>query len=451
MDYDYFVIGAGSGGVRSARIAAQHGAKVGLAEARHLGGTCVNVGCVPKKLMTYAGGFSHALHDMPFYGWEQPKADFDWTKFIANKDNEIRRLQGIYQNLLQGAGVEIFRGYAALKDTHTVEINGQAISAQNILIAAGGKPRLPDFSGAEHVLVSDDMFALPRLPKKMVILGGGYIAVEFACIFHNLGVDVTMVNRGNMILRGFDDDLRLQLCEDMRARGIEMHFDTTVDRLEQCGSAYCVHTSAGHSIDCDVVFAAIGRVAETDRLGLSALGIETTPTGQIDVNDDWQTSVDNIYAIGDVTTSRFNLTPYAIAQGHILADRLFCPDKPPRDCCFDTVATAIFSDPPLSTVGLTEEEAHKEGIDYAVYRSSFRTLKDTLTDGKEKTTIKLLTDKTSDRVIGAHMLGPDSPEIMQGIAIAMSCKATKKDFDRTLGIHPTAAEEWVTLKEVMRS
>ncbi len=443
--FDYFVIGAGSGGVRSARIAAQHGAKVGVAEASDLGGTCVNLGCVPKKLLAYGSDYGAHFEDARGYGWDAPKdISFDWGKLVENKNNEIKRLNGIYQKLLDGAGVEILRGFAKFEDANTVDVGGEKITADKFLIAVGGAPRLPNHAGAEHMIVSDDAFFLPKLPKHIVIVGGGYVAVEFAHIFHGLGAHVTLLYRGHLFLRGFDDSIRLALADEMRKQGIDLHFNCDIERVEKSGESLIVKTADGKTIECDTAMAAIGRAPKTDKLGLEAAGVATSERGFIEVNDQYQTSTPHIYALGDVTDTPA-LTPVAIKEGHILADRLF-GGHPERSVNYNYIATAVFSQPPLSTVGLSEEDALAQGHEIEVFISNFKPMKHTLTGRDERSVMKLIVDCKTDKVLGIHMMGLDAPEIMQGFAVALNCGATKADFDRTMAMHPTSAEEFVTMR-----
>jgi len=443
FDYDYFVIGGGSGGVRSARIAALHGAKVGIAEGKHWGGTCVNVGCVPKKLFTYAADFGCAFKDSEGYGWSTEKASFDWKTLLNNKNKEIERLNGIYGNILGNAGVTTYEGYATFKDKHTVEVDGQEITAEKFLIAVGGTPRKPSYPGAEHTLNSDEIFYIDHLPKHIVIEGGGYIAVEFAHIFHGFGCDVTISYRKDVLVRDFDRDIANFLTEEMQKQGINLKLNTTIEKVEK-NENLSVQLDNGEIIECGMVLSAIGRVPNLEKLGLQNTEIETQPNGQIKISDDYQTNVNNIYAVGDVT-NKINLTPVAIAEGHILADRLFKKGDE-RQADFKNIATAIFSKPEIGTVGLSEEQAREQGVDIEIFKSNFKPMKHTLSGRDERTLMKLIVDKKTDKVLGAHMCGSDAAEMIQGISIAFQLGATKADFDRTIGIHPTSAEEWVTMR-----
>jgi len=442
MDFDLFVIGGGSAGVRCARIAAGHGARVGVAEARFWGGTCVNVGCVPKKLLVQAAEYGAWADDAAGFGWQIKKGPHDWATLIAAKDREIGRLNGIYRKLLETAGATIFEAHAHFLDPHTLEVGGQRVTAARIVIATGGHPVRPDIPGAGLGIVSDDAFFLPTMPKRVVIVGGGYIAVEFAGIFAGLGAETHLVYRQPLPLRGFDQDLRTGLAEALADGGITLHPGCVPMSLEADGEARVLHMGEGHSLRADLVFFATGRAPATRRLGLEQAGVEVARGGAIPVDAELRTNVPHIHAIGDVT-DRLNLTPVATAEGHALADSLFGPRK--RAVSLRDVPTAVFSSPPIGTVGLTEEEAAAEGpVD--VYLTRFTPMRHNLTGRARKTVMKLVVDQVSQKVVGAHMLGEDAGEIMQGLAIAVICGATKADFDRTIGIHPTAAEEFVTLR-----
>lgn len=443
-DYDYFVIGAGSGGVRSARIAAGHGAKVAIAEGRHFGGTCVNIGCVPKKLFAYASDYGPAFEDAEGFGWNADNVTFNWKTLIENKNKEINRLNKIYESLLQNSGVTIYDGMARFKDTHTIVVNDEEISADKILIATGGKPRRPTYEGAEHAIVSDNAFYLENFPKHVVIEGGGYIAVEFAHIFHGLGAEVTLIYRGEQILRGFDDDIREFLTEEMEKQGINIILGANIDKIIENNGQKTVFLNNKDEISCDLVFSAIGRIPLTEDLGLENTEIEHKDNGQIIVNDTYQTNIPHIYAVGDVT-DHVNLTPVALAEGHWLADTLFGGIERPAPS-YENIPTAVFSNPPIGTVGLTETQARDQEHEIGIYKSTFKPMRHTLSGRDEKTLMKLIIDQKSDKVLGAHMCGADAPEILQGIGVAIIGGATKADFDRTIGIHPTAAEEFVTMR-----
>ncbi len=451
-DYDLFVIGAGSGGVRASRMAAGYGARVAVAEERYLGGTCVNVGCVPKKLLVCASGFADHYREASGFGWTADEPAFDWGQLIANKNREIERLNGIYRGLLDGAGVELFEGRARMLDPHTVEIesdeNGRhRVTADQVLIAVGSWPDMPPISGIEHAISSNEAFYLERLPERFTVVGGGYIGVEFAGIFAGLGCEVTLIYRGPLFLRGFDGEIRTQLAEEMRSRGIDLRFECQVESIEEVtaddGDRLRLHLDDGDALECGEVLYATGRRPLVADLGLEDCGVALGELGEILVDEFSRSSVPTIWAIGDVT-DRLNLTPVAIHEAMCLSRTLYADEPTPVD--HETVATAVFSQPPLAAVGLTEEEARARYGDVDVYRSRFRPLKLTLTDNQERTLIKLIVDRRTDRVLGAHMLGADAPEIIQGLAVAVKMGATKKDFDAAMAIHPTSAEEFVTLR-----
>ena len=443
-DFDLIVIGAGSGGVRAARWAARYGAKVAIAEDDRLGGTCVNRGCIPKKLYAYAAHFHEDFEDAVGFGWARAAPDFDWAKLVANKEAEITRLNGIYGRLLEQAGVTRVASRAAIAGPHEVVADGRTMSARYVLVATGGVPQRPDIPGAELGIVSDDAFDLKALPRRIAIVGGGYIAVEFAGIFGGLGVETTLFYRGEMILRGFDDDVRRHLAAEMAKKGIALRLETNLAKLERRGGALAATTTRGDVVEVDQVLFATGRIPHTAGLGLERAGVELTKSGAIAVDAYSRTNVGSIYAIGDVT-DRINLTPVAIHEGMCFAETLF-NDRPMRPDYRD-VATAVFSHPPVATVGLTEAEARAEFARVDIYRSTFKPLKHTLSGRDERTLMKLVVDGISDRVLGCHMVGPDSAEIIQGLAIAVKGGATKALFDSTIGIHPTAAEEFVTMRE----
>ena len=443
-DFDLLTIGAGSGGVASSRRAGSYGARVAICEELRVGGTCVLRGCVPKKLLVYGAQFADAFADAEGFGWTVPATDFDWPKLIAAKDKEIGRLSQIYINMLNNSGVEIINGHAALVDPHTVEVAGRTYTAEKILIATGSWPEVPNIPGIEHVISSNEALDLEALPRRIVIVGGGYIAVEFAGIFNGFGSDVVEIIRREQVLRGFDEDLRVYLGEEMRGRGIDIRSNTQVARIDKTAGGYRVTTTAGGKIETDCVMYATGRKPNTKRLGLAEIGVEMKENGAI-VVDEWQRSaVKNIYAIGDVT-DRINLTPVAIAEGRAIAETLY-NDKPIRMDHAD-VPSAVFSNPPIGTVGLSEDEARGQYREVDIYQTRFRPMKNTLSGRAERTFLKLVVDAGTDRVVGCHMLGPDAPEIVQGLAIAIKSGATKKMFDQTVGIHPSAAEEFVTMRE----
>ncbi len=443
-DFDLFVIGAGSGGVRAARFSAQRGARVAIAEDRDLGGTCVNVGCVPKKLFVYASHFREELEDATRgYGWSVGEAGFDWPTLRDNKTREIQRLNGIYEGLLRDAGVKHVEGRATVVDAHTVEVGGVHYSAENILVATGSWPTVPELPGRELTVTSNELFHLETLPRRILIVGGGYIAVEFACIFHGLGVDVTQIYRGPLFLRGFDDDVRSHLAEQMRAKGIDLRFDANVTAIEKMEGGVRATLTDGSKLEVDQVLFATGRHPNSANLGLEKAGVTLAADGSIEVDAYSRTKVPSIWAIGDVT-NRINLTPVAIHEGVCLSETLF--GDGPRTPDHENVPAAVFSQPSIGTVGLTEAEARERYGEVDVYRSTFRALKHTLTDGVERTLMKLIVDRASDRVVGLHMVGPEAGEIVQGFAVAIKAGATKADFDATIGIHPTSAEEFVTMR-----
>jgi glutathione reductase (NADPH) len=446
LDFDLFVIGGGSGGVRCARIAATHGARVGIAEQRFWGGTCVNIGCVPKKFMVMAAEYGGQAEDAAGFGWALEKGAHDWGKLIAAKDKEIARLNGIYKRLLDQAGVRVFESRATLIGPHEIEIGGERVTAERIVIATGGHPVRPDIPGAELGIVSDDAFYLKERPKRVAIIGGGYIAVEFAGIFAGLGSETHLIYRQPLPLRGFDEDLRIGLAEALAGNGIHLHPDTVPQSICEGDGGKALALSDMTVLNVDLVFFATGRAANTAGLGLEAAGVKTGGKGEILVDEALVTSRPHIYAIGDVT-DRLNLTPVATAEGHALADSLF--GKNPRKVSLENVPTAVFSIPPLATVGLTEAEAARLGP-AKIFVTKFTPMRHSITGRTRRTTMKLVVDAETDRILGAHMLGEDAPEIMQGIGIAVISGATKGDFDRTIGIHPTVAEEFVTLRTQTR-
>jgi len=442
-DYDLFVIGAGSGGVRAGRIAAGYGARVAVAEESRVGGTCVIRGCIPKKLLVYAAHFADDFEDAEGYGWTVGPRSFDWAKLIANKDREIDRLNGLYIKGLEGAGATILPHRAVLKDAHTLDVGGRTVTAGTILIATGGRPEKPDLPGIEHAITSDEAFHLAEQPKRVVVVGGGYIAVEFAGIFAGLGSQTTLVHRGEKVLRGFDEEIRDALVVAQAARGIDQRLGRTVSRIDKTADGLAVSLDDGSVIACDQILYATGRRAHTRGLGLEAAGVVVDPAGTIPVDLYSRTNVPNIYAVGDVT-GRVNLTPVAIREGHAFADTVF-GNRPTMVDHLD-IATAVFSTPPIGTVGLSEEEARARYGAVDIYKATFNPLRNTLSGRQERTLMKLVVEPRSDRVLGAHMLGPDSAEIIQGVAIAIKMGATKAQLDATMAIHPTAAEEFVTLR-----
>ena len=445
-DFDLIIIGAGSGGVRLARMSAQRGARVAVVESRYLGGTCVNVGCVPKKLFVYGAHVQDELEDAAGYGWNVPldSTRFDWPTLVANKNAEIERLNGIYGRMLNNAGVTIIEGTASLKDANTVVVGDQSYSARHITVATGSWPVVPDIPGKESVLTSNEMFYLPQLPKQAVVWGGGYIAVEFAGILAGLGVEVTLLYRGELFLRGFDTDVREFIDQEMRKKGVTLKYGVTIESVESEGAHYRVHLNNGETLTTGLVMAATGRRALVDGLGLAELGVEFTDSGHVAVDDHFQTAVPSITALGDVIGTP-QLTPVALAQGMVLSRRLFGDGQGDMD--YSAIPTAVFCQPSIGTVGLTEDEAREAGYTVRIYRSEFRPMKYTLSGRDERSLMKLVVDDGTDRVLGAHMVGPEAGEITQGLAVAIKAGATKAQFDATLGIHPTSAEEFVTMRE----
>lgn len=458
FDVDLFVIGAGSGGVRAARFAAGFGARVAVAESRYLGGTCVNVGCVPKKLLVYGAHFSEDFAHAAGYGWRVDAPDLDWPTLIANKNREIARLNGIYRDLLLNSGVALHEGHARLLDAHTVEVNGRQITAGHILIATGGWPQVPDIPGRELAITSNEAFFLPQLPRRVIVVGGGYIAVEFASIFHGLGAQVTQLYRGELFLRGFDQSVREHLRDELAGKGVDLQFNADVVRIDrQAEGSLAATLRDGRVLIADCVFYATGRRPMLDNLGLESTAVMRDEAGFIRVDERYLSSEPSISAIGDVIgervgagTGRLPLTPVALAEGMAVARRLFRPEEF-RVVDYRLVPTAVFSLPNIGTVGLTEAEALAAGHSVKVFESRFRPMKLTLTGSRERTLMKLVVDADSDRVLGCHMVGAEAGEILQGIAVALKAGATKQVFDDTMGIHPTAAEEFVTMRTVTRT
>ena len=436
-EFDLFVIGAGSGGVRAARFAAGFGAKVAVAESRYLGGTCVNVGCVPKKLLVYGAHFAEDFEQASGFGWSLGEANFDWATLIANKDREIQRLNGIYRNLMEG--------HAKITGPHEVEVNGQRHSAQHILIATGGWPQIPEIPGHEHAISSNEAFFLKELPKRVLVVGGGYIAVEFAGIFHGLGAKTSLLYRGEMFLRGFDGAVRKHLHEELTKRGMDVQFNADIARIDkQPDGSLKATLKDGRELIADCVFYATGRRPMLDNLGLENTGVTLDKRGFVEVDDLYQSAEPSILAIGDVI-GRVQLTPVALAEGMAVARRLFKPEQY-RAVDYTMIPTAVFSLPNIGTVGLSEEQAIEDGHKVQIFESSFRPMKLTLTQCQERTLMKLVVDADTDKVLGCHMVGPEAGEIVQGLAIALKAGATKQDFDETIGVHPTAAEEFVTMR-----
>ncbi|PYC22364.1 glutathione-disulfide reductase [Pseudomonas jessenii] len=444
-DFDLYVIGAGSGGVRAARFAAGFGAKVAVAESRYLGGTCVNVGCVPKKLLVYGAHFAEDFEQASGFGWSLGEANFDWATLIANKDREINRLNGIYRNLLVNSGVTLHEAHAKIVGPHEVEVNGERFTAKNILIATGGWPQIPEIPGREHAIGSNEAFFLKELPKRVLVVGGGYIAVEFAGIFHGLGANTTLLYRGDLFLRGFDGSVRKHLQEELTKRGLDLQFNADIARIDkQADGSLKATLKDGRELEADCIFYATGRRPMLDNLGLENTDVQLTDKGFIKVDEQYQTSEPSILALGDVI-GRVQLTPVALAEGMAVARRLFKPEQY-RPVDYKMIPTAVFSLPNIGTVGLTEEEAREAGHDVVIFESRFRPMKLTLTECQEKTLMKLVVDGKTDKVLGCHMVGPYAGEIVQGLAIALKAGATKRDFDDTIGVHPTAAEEFVTMR-----
>ncbi|UTW45795.1 glutathione-disulfide reductase [bacterium SCSIO 12696] len=444
-DYDLFVIGAGSGGVRAARMSAQYGAKVAVAEQQYLGGTCVNVGCVPKKLFVYASEFAGEFSAAKGFGWDidvEPK--HQWQRLIANKNAEIERLNGIYGNLLDGSGVTLYEHKATITGPNQVSVNGETITAERILVATGGYPFVPNIAGKDLAITSNEAFYLESLPEKIIVVGGGYIAVEFAGIFNGLGVETHLIYRGPMFLRGFDDDIREALAAEMKQKGVHLHFNTNIESIERGENELLTATlTDGSSLEVGQVMYATGRKANLQGLGLDSTNVEVRDNGSIVVDDNFQTAEPSIYAIGDVI-DRVALTPVAITEAMSLSAALYKNEHTSVD--YSDIPTAVFSQPNIGTVGLSEEQAREQYGDVTIYKSQFRAMKQTLGGGSDKVLMKLIVDKASDRVVGCHMLGDHAGEIIQGIGIAMKAGATKTDFDNTVGIHPTAAEEFVTMR-----
>ena len=452
FDFDLLVIGGGSGGVRAARMAAQRGAKVALIEAQAMGGTCVNVGCIPKKLYSYAAHFAESFEESHGFGWVGPAPVLDWSALKANRAREITRLNGIYLQLLKGAGVLVIEGWATMVDSHTVAVGAQRYSAKNILIATGGKPSVPEIAGREHVITSNEIFDIDPFPKRLLVVGGGYIACEFASIFKGLGASVTQLYRGAQVLRGFDEEIRHFIAAEMLKSGVDLRLNADVASIVKTASGLQVTLQDGSSLEVDAVLYATGRVPLVQGLGLEALGIAQKPDGAIVVNESYQTSLPHIYAVGDVT-ARVQLTPVALGEAMVVVDHLLgaAAGKAPRSMSYDFIPTAVFTHPNIGTVGFSEAEARERFGAVRVFKSEFKALKHTLSGSSERTFMKLLVDEASDRVVGLHMVGAEAGEIVQGFAVAMKAGATKAVFDSTIGIHPTAAEEFVTMREPVKA
>jgi glutathione reductase (NADPH) len=444
-DFDLFTIGAGSGGVAASRRAGSYGARVALAEVQEVGGTCVHRGCIPKKLLVYGSHYREEFHDAAGYGWSVREPTFDWAKLQAAKKAELHRLEGVYGRLLRDANVTLVKGRARVVDPHTVEVAGQRYTAEHLLVAVGGRPSLPETPGIEHAITSDEALSLPELPRRLVVVGGGYIGVELACVFSGLGTEVTLLLRGAAVLRGFDVDVRAFVTEELRKRGITVLADTTVRDIEKRPEGgVSVLTNARDMLEADHILYATGRVPKTAGLGLTEAGVQLTPRGAVVVDAYSRSSVPSIWAVGDVT-DRINLTPVAVAEGRALAETLF--RNTPTCVDHGNVASAVFSQPPVGCVGLTEAEARAKEGEVDVYVSSFRPLKHTVSGRNERAMMKLVVARASGRVLGFHMVGTDAPEILQGMAVALRCGVTKAQLDATIGIHPTASEEFVTMRE----
>ncbi|WP_332752315.1 glutathione-disulfide reductase [Hydrogenophaga sp.] len=464
FDFDLFVIGGGSGGVRAARMAAQRGARVALAEVLGtdgLGGTCVNVGCIPKKLYSYAAHYAESFDESHGFGWEGEKPTFNWATLKTNRAKEITRLNGVYGNLLRGSGVTVFDAFASLTGAHgialaTLNADGspghQEFSAKHILIATGGTPHVPHFVGREHVIVSDEIFDLEPFPKRLVVVGGGYIASEFASIFNGLGAKVTQLYRGEQILRGFDDEIRHFVAAEMVKAGVDLHLNAGVVDIRKTDDGLRVECEGGALVMADAVLYATGRVPNVKDMGLEAVGVAQGAQGEIVVNERYQTNVPSIFAVGDVT-NRVQLTPVALGEAMVVVDQLFGPaaGKAPRNMGYEFIPTAVFTHPSIGTVGYSEQAAREKFGTVTVFRSEFKALKHTLSGSTERTLMKLVVDAASDRVVGLHMVGAEAGEIVQGFAVAMKAGATKAVFDSTIGIHPTAAEEFVTMRDPVKA
>ena len=449
VSLDLFVIGAGSGGVRAARFAAGFGARVGIAESRYFGGTCVNVGCVPKKLLVYGAHFSEDFALASSFGWSLGKPSFDWPTLITNKNREIARLNQAYRKVLDSAGASVFEGHARFVDSQTLDVNGRRIHAEHVLIATGGWPQRPDFPGSEHAITSNEAFFLEQLPRRVLVVGGGYIAVEFASIFNGLGAQTSVLYRGDLFLRGFDQSVREHLREELSGKGVDLRFKTEIKRIDkQTDGSLKVALNDGTAVDADCVFFATGRRPMLDNLGLEHTAVKLDERGHVQVDAHFQTADPAISALGDVI-GRVQLTPVALAEGMAVARRLYRPEEY-RELDYKLIPTAVFSLPNIGTVGLTEEAARKEGHRLKIFETRFKPMKLTLSSHNERTLMKLVVDAESDRVLGCHMVGPDAGEMLQGLAVAMRAGATKRMFDDTIGIHPTAAEEWVTLRTPTR-
>ena len=452
-DFDLFVIGAGSGGVRTARMSAKRGLSVAIADHQALGGTCVNVGCVPKKLFVYASEYSHSFNQAKGFGWDLEGIRFNWKRLLENKNKEIARLNEIYRDLLDNSGVKIIYGKASISAPNSILVNNKTYTAKNILIATGGKPYVPNFPGSDLVITSNEAFYLDKLPKKIIIVGGGYIAVEFAGIFNGMGVETHLIHRGELFLKGFDCDVRNKIKEEYEIQGVNLHFSNEIESIESSKHKkelgqninkyrYRARLKDANSIEADLIMFATGRLPNTENLGLTNINLKLNDNGSIYVNEYYETSISNIYAIGDVI-GKIELTPVAIAEGMAITEYFVTGKR--ISVHYSDIPTAIFSQPNSASVGHTEDVAkiiHRDDLD--IYRSHFRPMKETLGGGKSKVFMKLIVVRSTNKVIGCHMVGDYAGEIIQGLAVAIKAGATKQDFDNTIGIHPTAAEEFVT-------
>lgn len=459
FDYDLFVIGAGSGGVRAARMAAQRGARIAIAEAQGkggLGGTCVNVGCIPKKLYSYAAHFAEYFEEAQGFGWSPVHPALNWTKLKHNRRTEISRLNGVYQNLLEGSGVRLLNGHARLINAHTVEVHtqdgeqstSQTFTAKHILIATGGRPYVPEFPGSELVLTSNEIFDIEPFPARLLIVGGGYIACEFASIFNGLGSKVIQIYRGTQVLKGFDGDVRRFVSQEVQKKGVDLRTSEEVLSIEKSPSGLQVHLKSGASITVDAVLYATGRKPNVHGLNVDGVGVLQGADEEVLVDANYRTNIPSILAVGDVT-HRVQLTPVALGEAMVVVDQLFGPraNKPARTMNYEYIPTAVFTHPNIGTVGFSEEDARAAFGSISIYRSEFKALKHTLSGSSERTLMKLIVDNATDWVVGLHMVGADAGEVVQGFAVAMKAGATKAVFDATIGIHPTAAEEFVTMRE----
>ena len=448
FDYDLFVIGAGSGGVRAARMAASQGKKVAVAEERYLGGTCVNVGCVPKKLFVYASQFPELFHASAGFGWSTPQQPvLNWDTLRDNKTAEINRLNGIYNSLIENSGADLFEHRATIAGPHQVLVDGKIYSARTILIATGGWPYIPEFSGSEYALSSNEMFFLEQLPNKAVVVGGGYIAVEFAGILNGLGVETHLVYRGTRLLKSFDAEMSDKVTEGMAAKGVHIHLNTEINQISKAGDQLTVSFAAGSDLDAGLVLYATGRKANTAGLGLETTQVVVRDNGSIEVDDYFATAEPSIYALGDVI-ERVQLTPVAIQEAMVLVDHLYGDNSASID--YSNIPTAVFCQPELGTVGLSEEQARDQYEHIGIYVADFKPMLQTLGGGTDRITMKLVVDEASDIVLGCHMVGEHAAEIIQGMGIALKAGATKAHFDATVGIHPSAAEEFVTMRKKTR-